>query len=1016
MPMKCSFIRRLGVLLTACSLASVLASTSASAQTLSDSQPTLEDIAVRDSLIASQESLLNTYRCRFNIDTHAVPGGCTGGQPASGRTPPGKFEGSPSRQDIAVRDSLIASQESLLNTYRCRFNIDTHIVPSGCQAPPAPKPGQTDQTAPEATHLPIPANPPSRIAVGSYHFCHLRADKTAVCMGDADFYGQSLTGAPPGPFASISSGERHACGIRENGAVQCWGDDQFGPFPAPDGQFVVLSGGGGYSCGLRPNGTIECWDFRDAFSEPVGDDWWLEVPDGTFVAVSANLNLACGLRANGVIQCWGDEGNRVAQSVPNGRFSAISVGGDHACGIRDDGSLQCWGDIDFAPDGRFTAVVTGYQHACGLRSNGTVECARYGRNEYGQANPPNDQFTEIAAGGFHTCGLRTDQAAVCWGGIKRPFVGNVEIPVFYCASISASYTQVDLQREVRELNSSTGQFFRDQSSGLANLNFTAGGIVSPDIQWVQHTVGGLAIGSPLGEPCETAVRDLGDYPQSLILVDLAPGFPAGFARIESPVAMAFTATLEGSYTDICGRLGIAVRVRDLADSDACAASVERLYYRTTTHEIGHSALNLDHPNDCSIMSYICQDNTRLGCISLLLLGWSHEEECAREQQQRVEERTDFTVVVRGGTVVPFYCGIRTDQTVLCWGATNWSPIDSSEAFTAISASAKHVCGLRTNRTITCWGQNDHGQLDAPSGTFTSVRTWPSYSCGERDDGAINCWGDWTVGKIKSYTPGGEFTGISAGRLHWCGLRTDRSIACGGFFELEATKAPGGNFITVNAVDDETCGIRDDLAIVCWGTNSLTWINRPASQFNAIGIGFLHTCGLQADQTITCWYHHPESLRLRPGSTSEHVNAPGGQFTAISAGSFHTCGLRSDQTITCWGDNGYGQSNAPAGRFTAVSAGGNSSCGLRADQTIACWGDNSVGQSNAPAGRFTAVSQGGYTVCGVRNSGTVTCWGQNSAGEADAPSGQFLAVSAGGQHSCGLHTDRVTITCWGVVPE
>ena len=92
----------------------------------------LSDIAVRDKLIANQEALLNVYRCRFQIDTHIVPGGCTDTRPALEPIPPGEFQGTPAQTDIAVRDKLIANQEALLNVYRCRFQIDTHIVPGGC--------------------------------------------------------------------------------------------------------------------------------------------------------------------------------------------------------------------------------------------------------------------------------------------------------------------------------------------------------------------------------------------------------------------------------------------------------------------------------------------------------------------------------------------------------------------------------------------------------------------------------------------------------------------------------------------------------------------------------------------------------------------------------------------------------------------------------------------------------------------------------------------------------------------
>ena len=92
----------------------------------------LEDVVLRDSLIADQESLLNTYRCQFNVDTDAVSGGCANGTPASGPTQPGMFEGTPTQNDVATRDDLIVAQETLLNTYRCQFNVDTHVIPGGC--------------------------------------------------------------------------------------------------------------------------------------------------------------------------------------------------------------------------------------------------------------------------------------------------------------------------------------------------------------------------------------------------------------------------------------------------------------------------------------------------------------------------------------------------------------------------------------------------------------------------------------------------------------------------------------------------------------------------------------------------------------------------------------------------------------------------------------------------------------------------------------------------------------------
>ena len=109
-----------------------LGSTTANAQSTSSGEVTHHDIAVRDGLIADQESLLNTYRCQFGVDTHIVTGGCAQGVPLLGPTAPGEFTGTPTQYALDVRDGLVREQEALLNVYRCMFGIDTQVVPGGC--------------------------------------------------------------------------------------------------------------------------------------------------------------------------------------------------------------------------------------------------------------------------------------------------------------------------------------------------------------------------------------------------------------------------------------------------------------------------------------------------------------------------------------------------------------------------------------------------------------------------------------------------------------------------------------------------------------------------------------------------------------------------------------------------------------------------------------------------------------------------------------------------------------------
>ena len=113
------------------------------------SAQTVEDVTQRDQLIANQENLLNTYRCLFGVDVDVVPGQCPNPDPVS----PGVAPDSPTQQDIDVRDDLIANQEALLNVYRCRFDVDTEIVPGGCTGG---EPAPAQASLPHADWFPDP--------------------------------------------------------------------------------------------------------------------------------------------------------------------------------------------------------------------------------------------------------------------------------------------------------------------------------------------------------------------------------------------------------------------------------------------------------------------------------------------------------------------------------------------------------------------------------------------------------------------------------------------------------------------------------------------------------------------------------------------------------------------------------------------------------------------------------------------------------------------------------------------
>lgn len=103
------------------------------------------------------------YRFAALVAAIVLVGGA-GVSPAGGQDPDEREVLIASQQLlIDEQETLIVAQESLLNEYRCRFDIDTQLVPNGCPEParPAPTPTATPSPTPTATAAPTPAPTPT---------------------------------------------------------------------------------------------------------------------------------------------------------------------------------------------------------------------------------------------------------------------------------------------------------------------------------------------------------------------------------------------------------------------------------------------------------------------------------------------------------------------------------------------------------------------------------------------------------------------------------------------------------------------------------------------------------------------------------------------------------------------------------------------------------------------------------------------------------------------------------------
>ena len=98
-------------------------------------------------------------------------------------------------------------------------------------------------------------------------------------------------------------------------------------------------------------------------------------------------------------------------------FRSVSAGWHHTCGLRTDGPVTCWGRNDFGqaspPDRTFASVSSGGFHTCGVTTDDSILC--WGRDDDGQSSPQKGEFVSVTSGSWHTCGLRSNGLVACWG-------------------------------------------------------------------------------------------------------------------------------------------------------------------------------------------------------------------------------------------------------------------------------------------------------------------------------------------------------------------------------------------------------------------------------------------------------------------------------------------------------------------------------------------------------------------------------------------------------------------------
>jgi hypothetical protein len=148
--------------------------------------------------------------------------------------------------------------------------------------------------------------------------------------------------------------------------------------------------------------------------------------------------------------------------------------------------------------------------------------------------------------------------------------------------------------------------------------------------------------------------------------------------------------------------------------------------------------------------------------------------------------------------------LKSDGTVVGWGATSIIVPAGLSNIVAIAAGSAHALALRADGTVFAWGSNEGGQADVPSGLTNVIRiaAGSHHSLALKSDGTLMAWGsygsrDGTYFGLTQQVPvtvPSNVTNIAAmtgGEFYTLALKTDGTIVEWGAIDSSVSYVPAG---------------------------------------------------------------------------------------------------------------------------------------------------------------------------------------------------------------------------------
>lgn len=227
----------------------------------------------------------------------------------------------------------------------------------------------------------------------------------------------------------------------------------------------------------------------------------------------------------------------------------------------------------------------------------------------------------------------------------------------------------------------------------------------------------------------------------------------------------------------------------------------------------------------------------------------------------------------------FTCALLQDGSPRCWGEQTAVLTDlPAGPFVDLDGGYDFACALDAAGAATCWGDDEHGQLQVQGGPYVALSAGRTHACGLDAAGSLTCWGAQDSPKPgpphegelvdhgQAEAPAGTFLAVDAGDYHTCAIDLEGTATCWGRDRAGETRPPTAvAFSDLAAGGVHTCGVSDAGQACCWGADSATWdyhqAVQPPGTFTEVEASSVFTCGLRqaeggsgtnAGLELACW--------------------------------------------------------------------------------------------------------------------------------------------------------------------